>query len=377
MSAEEAPPTLEWSGQAVDVLAIDAALQRLRQEAADGAPAEGAAQPAEGTAHGTRTSVLTLVTYAFDGATAQRATQTIANLPEYHPSRSIVVLAEPSDDEPVIDARLSAHCHIAPGLEGQVCFEEIALTVKGRAAGHLHSIVLPLLVPDLPVFGWWTGDLPDDSHLLDDVLDTADRLIVDSTRFGETERSLARLAHLMQSRGAVLSDLGWARLNPWRQLIAQFFDEPGLRQYLDRLTALDIEHASGSSAQALLLAGWLADRLGWRPSGKQNHTYRARSAGGDVIVSVHAEPAPDREPGSLLSVLLKASKDGRTATFRVQRREPQLATAAAKAPETSFERTVRLATGGDPEMLAEELETAGRDQAYSQALATAASLSGS
>jgi len=367
MSAEEAPPTLEWSGQAVDVQAVDAALQRLRQEAADGAPAEG-------TAHGTRTSVLTLVTYAFDGATAQRATQTIANLPEYHPSRSIVILADPSDDEPVIDARLSAHCHIAPGLEGQVCFEEIALTVKGRAARHLHSIVLPLLVPDLPVFGWWTGDLPDDSHLLDDALDTADRLIVDSTRFSETERSLARLARLMQSRGAALSDLGWARLNPWRQLIAQFFDEPRLRPYLDSLTDLDIGHAAGSSAQALLLAGWLADRLAWRPSGKQNHTYRARSAGGDVVVSVHAEPAPDREPGSLLSVLLKASHDGSHATFGVQRREPQLATATAKAPETSLERTVRLPAGGDPEMLASELQTAGRDQAYAQALAMAASL---
>jgi hypothetical protein len=109
MSALKTPPSLHWSGQAVDIQAIDAALESLREEAGDAAPAEGAAL-------GTRTSVLTLVAYALDAAAAQRAEETIANLPEYHPSRSIIVLAQPSDGEPCIDARLSAHCHIAPGL---------------------------------------------------------------------------------------------------------------------------------------------------------------------------------------------------------------------------------------------------------------------
>lgn len=367
MSAEQAPPTLHWSGQAVDIQAIDAALERLREKAADTAPAEGAAL-------GTRTSVLTLVAYAPDAAAAQRAGETIANLPEYHPSRSIVILAEPSDDEPAIDARLSAHCHITPGLEGQVCFEEVQLAVKGRAARHLHGVVLPLLVPDLPVFSWWTSDLADDPHLLDDVLEFSDRFIVDSARFSDARRSLPYLARLVQHPATAVSDLSWARLSPWRRLVAEFFDTSSLRRYLDSLTNIDIEYAAGSAAQALLLAGWLAARLGWRPEGQEDEAYRLRSGGGAVFASLRSKPSPDGEAGSLLTARLAASREGSEATFSIQRSEPRLVSVKIEAPEASLERSVRLPSSGEPEVLAEELETPGRDAAYEEALAMAAAL---
>jgi len=372
MSGMPASLDFHWSGQAVDVQAIDAALEHLREKAADAAPAEGAAL-------GTRTSVLTLVAYALDAAAAQRAGETIAALPEYHPSRSIVVLAQPSDDEPAIDARLSAHCHIAPGLEGQVCVEVVELTVMGRAARHLHSVVLPLLVPDLPVFSWWSGDLPDDTHLLEDVLDASDRFIVDSTRLSDAQSGLPCLERLVQHTATAVSDLSWTRLDSWRRLIAQFFDAPSLRAYLGGLTAVDIEHDARSAAQALLLAGWLAARLGWQPESKDNETYRLRSAGppeADVLTALRALPTPGSEPGSLLSVRLVASGAGSEAAFSIRRSEPQLVTVKTEAPEAELERSVRLTDAGDPDMLAEELQTPGRDRTYEEALAMAAALLG-
>jgi glucose-6-phosphate dehydrogenase assembly protein OpcA len=370
MSANEAPPTLHWSGQAVDVQAIDAALEHLREKAADAAPAEGAAL-------GARTSVLTLVAYALDAAAAQRAGETIAALPEYHPSRSIVVLAQPSDDDPAIDARLSAHCHIAPGLEGQVCFEVVELRVMGRAARHLHSVVLPLLVPDLPVFSWWSGDLPDDTHLLEDVLDASDRFIVDSTRLSDAQSGLPGLERLVQHTATAVSDLSWTRLDSWRQFVAQFFDTLSLRPYLDSLTAVDIEHDARSAAQALLLAGWLAARLGWQPEAKDNETYRLRSAGPPethVLTTIRARRSSSSEPGSLLAVRLVASGAGSEAAFSIRRSEPQLVTVKTEAPEARLERSVRLTDTGDPEMLTEELEVPGRDRAYEEALTMATAL---
>ncbi len=369
MSGQEAAPSLHWSGRSVDVAAIDAALEQLRRKAADAAPAEGAAL-------GTRTSVLNLVAYALDPVAARRTEETIAGLPQYHPSRAIVVLAQPSDREPTIDARLLAHCHVAPGLEGQVCFEEVALTVSGRAARHLHSVVLPLLVPDLPVFSWWSADLADDPHLLEDVLDASDRFIVDSSRFSDAERTLPRLASLALRRVVgVFSDLSWARLGPWRQLAAQFFDAPSLRPYMDSLTAVYIEHAAGNSAQALLLAGWLASRLGWRPEGREDHEYRLRATSGPIRISLGAQPPSDGIPGSLLSLRLAAGRGGREAQFSIQRAgEPQLVTVRTEAPEASLERTARLAGDSEPEMLAQELEMSGRDRVYEEALAMAVAL---
>ena len=67
-------------------------------------------------------------------------------------------------------------------------------------------------------------------------------------------------------------------ITPWRQLISQFFDVPEYRSYLAGVTSIEIEHSvaplakqmrtelgdvSPNPARALLLAGWLKERLGW------------------------------------------------------------------------------------------------------------------
>jgi glucose-6-phosphate dehydrogenase assembly protein OpcA len=54
------------------------------------------------------------------------------------------------------------------------------------------------------------------------------------------------------------------RLAPWQEMIAQFFDDPALREDLFSIDTLQIE--SGSDAEALYLAGWLGSRLSWEPS---------------------------------------------------------------------------------------------------------------
>jgi hypothetical protein len=76
-----------------------------------------------------------------------------------------------------------------------------------------------------------------------------------------------------QSRVA-LSDFNWTRQAPWRELVAQFFDSATLRPYLMGIDRVTVEYAAGeeeepvNTAQAYLLIGWLASRLGWSlPSG--------------------------------------------------------------------------------------------------------------
>jgi Glucose-6-phosphate dehydrogenase subunit len=75
---------------------------------------------------------------------------------------------------------------------------------------------------------------------------------------------------------AYVVDLAWLRTTPWRERLAASFDPPERLAVLDRLGALSVRHRPGSTASALLLAGWLASRLQWDSA-------PLRSNGGDGL----------------------------------------------------------------------------------------------
>ncbi len=118
--------TLTWSGRAIDIDRIESELARLRYEAAG--------EPGGGHGFAIRTSLLNLVVYAEDEESVREAGQTIPRLSGHHPSRTLLVTARPGGGEWRIDAQLAAHCHIAAGLDQQVCCEEVMLAVAGLAA---------------------------------------------------------------------------------------------------------------------------------------------------------------------------------------------------------------------------------------------------
>ena len=365
--------SLTWSGERLEAQAIESALSRLR-EAAAGVSPEGE-RPFV-----TRTSVLTLVAYAPDGDAAQRAAQVIASLSQEHPSRSIVLRAGEATARASIEAHLSAHCHLTgPQRQGDarwVCCEEIALTVRGPAAGHLHSVVLPLLVSDIPVVFWWVGDWPADTHTLDDLMEVADRFLVDSACFTAAD-ALSRLARLCGGHPSCgVGDFNWARLNPWRDLVAQFFDAPAL-PHLAAIREVEVDYAATerqNPAQALLLTAWLASRLGWqRGTALGDAEWRLQGPQGEVAVRLAGRPAPQVAEGGLLSLRLKTGD----ATFSIRRSDDgQAAVTVVDSPEVKQEGRERLEAYGEAEMLSAQLRLAVRDQVFEEALAFAASLVG-
>src|SRR5205807_2505103 len=76
---------------------------------------------------------------------------------------------------------------------------------QGGVAAHgdfedrLASAVIPLLVPDLPVFLWWTGTPPLGSRSFGDLLRLTDRLVVDSADFARPELTLPIIARISEA----------------------------------------------------------------------------------------------------------------------------------------------------------------------------------
>ncbi len=129
--------------------------------------------------------------------------------------------------------------------------ETIRLKLCGNRAQAPASVVAPLLLPDLPVFLRWRGQPPFGDRCFDQLVDTVDRLIVDSTEWAGLPEPYARLAEIFDR--VAVSDIAWARTSRWRPHLATLWPE---------IAGVSRMKVRGTEAQAHLLAGWLRSRLG-------------------------------------------------------------------------------------------------------------------
>ncbi len=357
-----------------------------------------------------RTSVLTLMIYSDSDAQAQRALTAVRALTSLHPSRCVVIapLDAPRNGKHV-EAFISTRSESAGG--GMNYGEEIILRATPSAAEHLAGAILPLIVSGLPAFLWWQGEPPWRAPLFEATLDGFDRLLVDTCEMKRPDQSLVALDDVVRRKKASCSitDLSFARLNPWRELVAQFFDVRELLPYLHGIDRVSIEYAASevnqqsNPAPSYLFAGWLASRLGWTvvggtPSqpveGVREHTLRDIS-GRKISLEINprygtptapwfdlSQHDPDGQvagSGALMSVYLHAQLGGADATFSVARETHDMrhASTSCQAPQISMpSQTIHMPSLGESTSLGVELERDGHDPVFEEALALAAQLLG-
>ncbi len=354
--------------------AIEQALSALRQ--ASLASAGPGALPV-------RATMLNLVAYAGTREAAGEMACWAAELADRHPLRALLLGSEPTRGAGDWDIAVSARCQPAvPGYT--VCFEAVEIIARGEALERLPAIVNALLLPELPVVLYWPGDPPLGAPLFERLRANAERLVVDTASAGDPEGMLGRLAGLGHAEHCVcaLGDLNWDRLTPWRELTAQFFDAPDCRPCLETLQRARLEYVGpGGGAEACLLAGWLATRLGWVPEpGPQvgaatGGWLRLRRRSEPVVVELAPLEAAARTPG-LYSLVLQAHRPEGTAVLSI-RALPGLAEAEVETALPGREvrrRVVPFPLPGPVQLLGQELDKFGYDTVYEDALHMAAFL---
>jgi hypothetical protein len=233
-----------------------------------------------------RTSVLTHLAWV-PGEWVEAAEDVLAGLAERYPSRTLVLVPDPRAKDG-LDGSVDVDTFEA-GEGRKVCVETIRLRLGGDYAVVPASIVQPLLLPDLPVFLRWRGLPPFGEQPFEELIEVADRLIVDSTEWPDLPEPYARLAEVFER--IAVSDIAWARTSRWRPQLASLW--PGIAD-VQRIKV------TGSAAQAHLLAGWLRARLG-RPV-ELEHVPSDRLVGVDVDGEAAPFPPGDRpDPSDLLS----------------------------------------------------------------------------
>jgi glucose-6-phosphate dehydrogenase assembly protein OpcA len=247
-----------------------------------------------------------------------------------HPCRILIVVRSDIErDRSRLDAEVVVGGRLGP------C-EAVVMRMFGRLALHAESVVLPLLVPDVPVVTWWHREPPDE--IATDFLGiVADRRITDAAQAPDPVGALRRRA---DDYAPGDTDLSWSRITAWRTLVTGAFDTTQ-----DHITEATVV-APKSDPTAALMIGWLAARLHIAPRLQDTSEFRRmravemRCANGDELVLI-------RENG--------------TATFR------RTGQAERYLP------LVRRPLGDE---LAEELRRLDADEIYAEALGAMAGVSG-
>ena len=282
-----------WHATAVDRTRVDSRLtgQWLRLEGprplrlgrfGRSAGAFDSGEDAPGTY--ARTNTTNLLVCARSSAQAARAQRALAGLQAHYPTRAIVVVSDPAlerrsldgdpnrdDDDLTISTTLIRPDTRSPRASR---FESVTITGGPRRIGNPLHTAIPLCLADLPTVVWWMGDLQYDLGVFQDLAQVSDRMIVDSSGFGDTARGLLALAGLMSpesSTPALLADFSWSRIHDWRNVIAQFYDAPQSRDALasiggrPRSSMSLIRRATrlrGTRVRSCWSAGWRPDSTG-------------------------------------------------------------------------------------------------------------------
>lgn len=326
-----------------------------------------------------RACVLNLL--VFDEETWEPAamSETLGTVSRRHPSRILVLVGSAAAGES-LRAEVTAECHRVAGGRKHVCCEVIRITSGREALNKVPSVVRPLLVPDLPVVLWWRPDPIFEDRFFQELVSTADRILIDSGRFRVCDERIRKLASLVETRShrSAFSDLNWSRLTSWRAAVAGFFDIPEFAASLHSLRSLRVEYEAAEpggdpSFQSLLVAAWLASRLHWRASKPLQQTAsdaygcQVLSQQGAVSMKFRSQPG---EAGSGIRRIRLTGGEREEYEFdaRADRVQHHIEARVRRDGQPVSTRWIRLDRHSEGELLSGELEILGHDTTYEKAL---------
>jgi glucose-6-phosphate dehydrogenase assembly protein OpcA len=319
-----------------------------------------------------RTVVLTLVALCRDSASASAVSKSVAAVAADHPSRAIIVTSQPG--EPDISASVSVSCQLLGHLDRRLCSEQIHIEARGMDFERIGSFVQPLVLPDVPLVLWLAGSGAPADPAFDRLAQVCDRVLLDMRTAREAAAVFDWVLGASQPGGPAVVDLAWVALAPHRLAFAQLFDPEPSRAFVPRIDSVTIRSnrpgdGARVSAEALLIGGWIVNRLGWGGfsfAREDSAGVHLTALGGRQLHLLFDAASP------LSGVALGAGAEASfEANFDEERQEALLTSrVGAQTSETAARLTLHTAD----QVLCGALEFSEIDPLYARALASASAI---
>lgn len=218
-----------------------------------------------------------------------------------HPSRVFVLYFDDSLEE--VQASVSARCQALSKNE-HVCSEVIRVGLPRSHISAAPSVIRANLLTGIPS-EFYLYDAAFDVDALRQLSTLGDTIILDSGDFEGRFDAFEQICSLAHS----VLDLQWVALGIWRDEIKDLFGRPIVRDYAGNIRSVSItaQTSTGAAdgASSLLLASWIAGRLGLGNQllfGHDGFEFNTPS-GQSVRISLHA--VSERGPSCIREVLFR------------------------------------------------------------------------
>jgi glucose-6-phosphate dehydrogenase assembly protein OpcA len=255
MEAPMSQPAKVHIGEKVGLDKIESAFRQFWRDSAGG----------DGSEAVLKASTHNLIIYVDEKQKYDELLDGIHEIISHHPGRMIIAFLDPQSEADDVEAHVSAYTKQTKEGLTQISAELVFLKTGIPGSVHLEGAILPLLLPDLPVYFWCTSICALQNQNFDTLLNYTDRLIVstpdDYESIDELQVAIERILTL--DRECNISDISWSALTSWREAVAQFFDSAANAKYLGRLDEVEVTYSGDKlSNKAFLMAGWLSSQLG-------------------------------------------------------------------------------------------------------------------
>jgi glucose-6-phosphate dehydrogenase assembly protein OpcA len=352
----------------------------------------------------TRACAMNFVLYSEEATAEKDAGDLLDAITTRHPCRAILAIARHAA-KPTLEAWVSARCHVSDSKTmKQICCEQITVRGEGVGQNEVASVVVPLLLSDLPVYLWWNAPGLARQRM-EPFLRAADRLLVDSSTQDDNLSFFTELLDIMNDRRSApcegrvrCSDLNWRRSLPWREAVALSFEQRQgslSPEYLAGITEVEIRYGTqedstpdgiGLINQSLLVVAWLASRLNWKVTNAKGDLQQglvisfASSDSRAITVRLTGVRSDEAGVGDIGSIRLHCHTPDKVTVVALQQKGmPGIGVkcvpgAELEAPNGDAVSMFELDEPEEGALIDKELESSGRDAVFKKSVETAVAI---
>lgn len=269
--------------------------------------------------HKTRASLFNLIVFTKFTPRTDYIRQIVERVIKNYPSRILFISCEEKTDNSFLKVAISV---VPTGeKENQEFFcDNIDIGVTKDQLERVPFLIIPHLLPDLPCYLLWAEDPCQEEAIFSPMMKLSKRIIFDSESAEDLACFAKTVLTLHRNSQKDVADLNWARIEPFRDLIATHFHDPNNIYYLQKVDSITIEYNSKESdffshltIQSLYLSTWLAGRmqLELKEKKKEGDTLLLIYKGEKSRWKVTLSPKEQKSfiPGAILSLTFSAKND--------------------------------------------------------------------